>query len=1444
MTVFNPDNVEEFYEIGDELGSGQFAVVRRCRHRRTGVEYAAKFIKKRRNKSSRRGVTREDIEREVNILKEIQHPNIITLHEVFESKAEVILILELVAGGELFDFLAEKESLSEEEATQFLKQILDGVLYLHSKQIAHFDLKPENIMLLNRSVPHPRIKLIDFGLAHKIDFGNDFKNIFGTPEFVAPEVVNYEPLGLESDMWSIGVITYILLSGASPFLGDNKQETLANVSAVDYTFDEEYFSNTSALAKDFIKRLLIKDPKKRMTIQDTLQHPWIKPKDTQQALSRKESAVNMEKFKKFAARRKWKQSVRLISLCNRLSRSFLSRSNMSVARSDDTLDEEDSFVMKAIIHAINDDNVPGLQHLLGSLNSYDVNQPNKHGTPPLLIAAGCGNIQIIEVLMRKGAEIQANDKSGANAIYYAARHGHVETLKFLHEKKCPLDVQDKSGETALHVAARYGNVDVVSYLCSIRANPDLTDREQETPLHCAAWHGYSAVARALCQAGCRVDAKNREGESPLLTASARGFVDIVECLVEHKADLEATDKDGHTALHLAVRRCQVEVVRCLLRQRCHLDQQDCHGNTPLHVACKDGNLAIVMAMCDAKASLDLPNKFGRTPLHLAAGNGSLEVVRHLCLAGVNIDAVTNDGKTAEDLASADHDVIVDLLGKLKKDNHKLSYIQQLRPTQTIQPRIKLKLFGHSGAGKSALLESLKCGILRSFFRRRRTTRMTNAARHPNSPINSKPAVSVSISNLYPGCENVSVRSRSMMFEPSLTKGVLEVFSPVHNGLSSADEQATKAIDIQHANIHGVGDFSIWEFSGNPVYHCTYDYFAANDVTAIHLVLFSLEEPYETQLGHITYWLNLLKALTPPQDNIVFGGRIQQPLAVVLVATHADLADITRAFSGEFSYDKERALLKEVKTRFGNDLQISDKLFVVDAGASNSKDLKLLRSHLQELRTNIISSCSPMTQLSERLLAALPSWRKLSGPNQLTSWQQFVSDVQQQINPLVSQDHLRTLAMQLHSMGEINIMQSETVQDVVVLEPRWLCTNILGKLLSAETPKAIHHYRGRYRLEEVQALAPESDVEELLQILDAMDVCARDITNPSMVDVPALIKTNGLHRSWTEEEDEDSLIYGGVRLVPAEHLTPFPCGMFHKLQVNLCRWSHQQKPEEDGGEDSDGDIHLWTNGAKVNHAGVEAMVLLVNHGQGVEIRVRGHEAKRAKCYTLLDTVGSITENLLASTLPGLLTAKYYLSPQQLREHHAPIMVYQPKDFCRAQIQRETSLTNTMGGYRESFSSILAFGCAEVYQQGTLGTDIHISDVPLLARRKLCRMLDPPDALGKDWCLLAMNLGLTDLVAKHSNGTPNGAPDPGSQQAELQPSPTAALLQDWSGRTSSTVGVLMTKLRELGRRDAADFLLRASPVFRVNMEALNGAPNGYPPTCNGGTSYNSISSVISR
>ncbi|KAM6257151.1 death-associated protein kinase 2 isoform 3-T4 [Porphyrio hochstetteri] len=325
MALFKQQKVEDVYEIGEELGSGQFAIVKKCREKSTGTEYAAKFIKKRQSRASRRGVRREEIEREVTILQQILHANIIQLHDIYENKTDVVLILELVSGGELFDFLAQKESLSEEEATRFIKQILDGVNYLHSKKIAHFDLKPENIMLLDKNIPIPHIKLIDFGLAHKIEDGVEFKNIFGTPEFVAPEIVNYEPLGLAADMWSIGVITYILLSGASPFLGETKQETLANITAVNYEFDEEFFSNTSDLAKDFIRKLLVKDTRKRLTIQEALSHPWITPVDKRQALVRQSSVVNMENFKRQYARRRWKLSYRIVSLCNHFSRSLVKK---------------------------------------------------------------------------------------------------------------------------------------------------------------------------------------------------------------------------------------------------------------------------------------------------------------------------------------------------------------------------------------------------------------------------------------------------------------------------------------------------------------------------------------------------------------------------------------------------------------------------------------------------------------------------------------------------------------------------------------------------------------------------------------------------------------------------------------------------------------------------------------------------------------------------------------------------------------------------------------------------------------------------------------------------------------------------------------------------------------------------------------------------------------
>ncbi|KAG5264612.1 hypothetical protein AALO_G00256110 [Alosa alosa] len=320
MAVFKLENVEDLYEIGEVLGSGHFGQVREVRERASGARWAGKFLKIRRGAGSRLGMERKSVEREVEVLQALQHYNIMALRDVFESRAEIVLIVELISGGELFDFIAEKESLTETEAIEFLKQILQGVSYMHSKHIGHFDLKPENVMLLSNTLPNPDVKIIDFGMAHRFIQGEEYRSMGGTPQYIAPEVINYEPLGTAADMWSMGVITYILLSGLSPFQGYTDEETLRNVVGMVYEFDDQHFSQTSAMAKDFIQKLLVKDQKERMTAEDCLLHPWIKPLTRTQIAKRNRSSINMKNFKKFNAKRKWKMSYNMVSACNRLCR--------------------------------------------------------------------------------------------------------------------------------------------------------------------------------------------------------------------------------------------------------------------------------------------------------------------------------------------------------------------------------------------------------------------------------------------------------------------------------------------------------------------------------------------------------------------------------------------------------------------------------------------------------------------------------------------------------------------------------------------------------------------------------------------------------------------------------------------------------------------------------------------------------------------------------------------------------------------------------------------------------------------------------------------------------------------------------------------------------------------------------------------------------------------
>lgn len=264
-------NAEKDFDLLSEIGRGKFGTVYKCREKETGLELAAKFVPIPKRED------RRNVEREVEIMNSLQHHLIIQLYAAYECQKKMCVVLELVEGGELFDRVIDEDFvLTEKVCAVFMRQICEAMQFIHKNNILHLDLKPENILCLSRE--GNRIKIIDFGLARKFDPDKKLQILFGTPEFVAPEVVNFDCISYGTDMWSVGVICYVLLSGLSPFMGETDIETMANVTIAKYDFDDEAFNDVSSEALDFITKLLVKDMSARMTATECLEHKWLKRK--------------------------------------------------------------------------------------------------------------------------------------------------------------------------------------------------------------------------------------------------------------------------------------------------------------------------------------------------------------------------------------------------------------------------------------------------------------------------------------------------------------------------------------------------------------------------------------------------------------------------------------------------------------------------------------------------------------------------------------------------------------------------------------------------------------------------------------------------------------------------------------------------------------------------------------------------------------------------------------------------------------------------------------------------------------------------------------------------------------------------------------------------------------------------------------------------------------
>ncbi|MBN3306273.1 TPX2B protein, partial [Amia calva] len=200
----------------------------------------------------------EMVRNEVQVMNQLSHANIIQLYDAFDGRHELVLVMEYVDGGELFERIVDDSyQLTEVDAMVFVKQICEGIHYMHQMYVLHLDLKPENILCVNHT--GHQVKIIDFGLARRYKPRDKLRVSFGTPEFLAPEIVNFDFVSFPTDMWALGVMSYMLLSGLSPFLGDDDSQTLNNVLAVNWYFEEEAFEHVSQEARDFISNLLIRE---------------------------------------------------------------------------------------------------------------------------------------------------------------------------------------------------------------------------------------------------------------------------------------------------------------------------------------------------------------------------------------------------------------------------------------------------------------------------------------------------------------------------------------------------------------------------------------------------------------------------------------------------------------------------------------------------------------------------------------------------------------------------------------------------------------------------------------------------------------------------------------------------------------------------------------------------------------------------------------------------------------------------------------------------------------------------------------------------------------------------------------------------------------------------------------------------------------------------------
>ncbi|XP_061591160.1 calcium/calmodulin-dependent protein kinase IGb [Cololabis saira] len=315
------ENIQEVFDLMEELGSGAFSEVYMVRERKTGKTFAMKCVKKKKKVDI-------NLENEITVMRRIKHDNIVGMEDFYESQTHYYLIMQLVSGGELFDRILDRGMYSEKDASRVIQQVLQAVNYLHQNGVVHRDLKPENILYYSQD-EDSKIMISDFGLSKMAESGI-MSTACGTPGYVAPEVLAQKPYSKTVDCWSIGVITYILLCGYPPFYEESETRLFSKIMKAQYEFDSPFWDDISESAKDFIRNMMQKNSNMRYTTDQALRHPWIIGKTARSQDIYYSVSIQIQKN---FAQSKWKQAFNATVAINHMKKLQLAHTDAALRHS-------------------------------------------------------------------------------------------------------------------------------------------------------------------------------------------------------------------------------------------------------------------------------------------------------------------------------------------------------------------------------------------------------------------------------------------------------------------------------------------------------------------------------------------------------------------------------------------------------------------------------------------------------------------------------------------------------------------------------------------------------------------------------------------------------------------------------------------------------------------------------------------------------------------------------------------------------------------------------------------------------------------------------------------------------------------------------------------------------------------------------------------------------